>query len=550
MIKPFHYLLLALSLSLTGCGNTDTDTNSVDQQTADNANIESADNNSTAPAVEASETEPPESLTTTEPTDEPNPLVDEEEVSPSAESDPLIDDVVLSPPTEADLPVDDAVLPAVAGSDPLDDAALSPSAESDNETAPTNSFNLSLDQASAVLEEGNSEGTTIAIEVAPDDDAIIELAIGVENSSDAEGIEVSLSQQRLDSENPSAEVRFTMPVGMHPQLAQQRTFFVRASTSEETITQLITLDITPVNAPDVYLLIGQSNMVGSSEDGATQLASSGAGAPDSRIRQLNVSGNDKNLYTSISDFSLAEKIAVEPRFVQAQDPLHEPLKEGTDEKDGTRVGSGIAFARAALNDTTQDIYLVPAAWSASGFCDALDGQRAWNAQASDNTALGGTGLLERALARLNLTLQDTGGVFRGILWHQGEADSGRSACADSYAENLALMVERIRVDAAEDARGSTARGPQAPIPFIVGTMSRGQDSRGDYSLWSETKETVDSVHRQVTDLIPYADWVNNDDLVPSAYPCGADFCVHFGSLALGEMGERYYQALERVWNRE
>ena len=540
MTKPFHYLLLALSLTVTGCGNTDTDTdtntNVADQQAVIVVSVESDDSDPSSPAVEALSTEPPESGTPTEPTDDSDGPVNDAVSPPPAESDPVIDDAALSLSAEADSTVGDA--------------AASPSTESDNEIVSVHTFELSLDKARTDLEEGNSEGTTIIIEVSPDDDEIIELAIAPGNSIDAEGIGVSLSRQRLDNQNRSAALNFTMPIGIHPLMEQQRTFIVRASSGEEVTTQSITLDVKPVNAPDVYLLIGQSNMVGSSEEGAKQLTSGSAGGQDSRILQLNVSGNDRNLYTSLSDYRSIDKIAAEPRFMQAQDPLHEPLKEGKDEKEGTRVGFGIPFARAALNDTTQNIYLVPAAWGSSGFCDELDGQLAWNAQASDNTALGGTGLLERALARLNLTLQDTGGVFRGILWHQGEADSGRSACADSYAQNLALMVERIRVEATEDARGSSARGPEAPIPFIVGTMSKGQDSRGDYSRWSETKETVDSVHRQVTDLIAYADWVNNDDLVPSAYPCGADFCVHFGSLALREMGRRYYQALERVRDRQ
>ena len=548
MIKPFHCLLLALSLTVTGCGKTDTDP--ADQQSVNDVSAESVDSASSPLADDALETETPENITPTEPAADPDPLADDAASAPSAEPAPLVDDAALSPSAESAPPVDDAALsPSAESAPPVDDAALSPSAEADDRVVSMPSFDLSLDQARAELEEGKSEGTTITIAASPDGDEIIDLAIGPGTSNDAEGIEVSISRQRLNNQNRSAAVTFTMPVGLHPRLAQQRTFIVRATSGEETSTQTITLDVMPVDAPDVYLLIGQSNMVGSSEEGAKQLTSGSAGEQDSRIRQLNVSGNDSNLYSSLSDYSRVDRIAVEPRFVQAQDPLHEPLREGQNEKEGTRVGFGITFARAALNDTTQDIYLVPAAWGSSGFCNELDGQLAWNAQASDNTALGGTGLLERALARLNLTLRDTGGVFRGILWHQGEADSERSACADSYAKNLELMVERIRVEATEDARGSSARGPQAPIPFIVGTMSKGQDSRGDYSRWSETKETVDSVHRQVTDLIAYADWVNNDDLVPSAYPCGADFCVHFGSLALHEMGQRYYQALERVRDR-
>ncbi|MFK7859504.1 MAG: hypothetical protein AB8B64_11795 [Granulosicoccus sp.] len=43
----------------------------------------------------------------------------------------------------------------------------------------------------------------------------------------------------------------------------------------------------------------------------------------------------------------------------------------------------------------------------------------WNAYVTNEQALGNTALFERALLRVNKTLLDTGGILRGILWHQG-----------------------------------------------------------------------------------------------------------------------------------
>ena len=60
---------------------------------------------------------------------------------------------------------------------------------------------------------------------------------------------------------------------------------------------------------------------------------------------------------------------------------------------------------------------------------------------------------------------------------------------------------------------------------------------------------MDAVHRNIGALLPYADWVNNDDLVPPAYPCGSSSCVHFGATANREIGRRYYEALKRIWER-
>ena len=433
----------------------------------------------------------------------------------------------------------------------LDEGEISPPPDdSEEEAAAANTLELATDEVGAELVEGSDDGVSIGIEVAPVGDEPVELQVEPESLIDGQGIDIDLNRQILDDENNRAIVTFTMPVGMRPQREHQRTFNITASSGDVTETKSITLDIMPVDSPDVYLIIGQSNMVGSSEEDARELTPGGADERNSRIWQLNVTHNDINLFDDIEDFTREDKIAVEPRFVQAQDPLHHPLRVGRDQKKATQIGAGLSFAKSALNDTSQQIYLVPAAWGASAFCNVLGGELGWNAEETNDAALGGTGLVDRAIARLNMTLEDTGGVFRGILWHQGESDSGRSACAQSYAENLVSMVERIRTDAAEDVRGSSARGLEAPVPFIVGTMSKGEDARGDFSSWSENKEQVDSVHRQVTELIPFADWVNNDDLIPSAYPCGTGSCIHFGSEALREMGQRYFQALERVWESQ
>ena len=51
------------------------------------------------------------------------------------------------------------------------------------------------------------------------------------------------------------------------------------------------------------------------------------------------------------------------------------------------------------------------------------------------------------------------------------------------------------------------------------------------------------------EYIPHADWVNNDDLVPPAYPCGRSSCVHFGAAAMREQGRRFDEALRRILDR-
>lgn len=410
-------------------------------------------------------------------------------------------------------------------------------------------FELALDRTRAVLDEGNTEGSRFEILVYPQGNELIELTVQAQQAGDGDNVIVELGRQTLHRMDPRTSVTFRFPIGMRPIFPQERRFNLVASSGSEVRTLEIILDVKPTNAPDVYLLIGQSNMVGNSESGVKDVSPGGPDERHERIWQLNVSPNDQAVFGGFDDFLDESSTAIEPRFIQAEDPLHDPRNTVVDYKGGTFVGLGLSFAKAALDDTTQRIYLVPAAWGATGFCKGMGDLLAWNAGSSNNVSLGGTALLERALTRLRITQRDTGGVLRGILWHQGGADANSQACADSYSSNLQLMVERLRREAVVDPRGVEARGSRAAVPFIVATQSRGKDGRGDYSRWSSTRDQVDAVHRNIASLVPHADWVNNDDLVPPAYPCGSSSCVHFGAAANREIGRRYHQALKRIWSR-
>jgi|GEM_PF-2928925 len=344
-------------------------------------------------------------------------------------------------------------------------------------------FDLNLDRLRGTLQEGSSDGARFEISVAPDGREQVSLSVTPSQAADAKGVIVQLGKASLDRDDPATSVIFRLPIGMQPIFPHTRTFKILATSGDEVRSADIVLDVEPTAAPDVYLLIGQSNMVGSSEAGAKDVSPGGSDERNERIRQLNVTPN-----------------------------------------------TGVIFGEK------ED-------------CQAIKDELAWNASRTNNAALAGTSLLERALTRLRMTLSATDGVFRAILWHQGGADSNDQACADSYADNLKRMVERLRREAAQDSRGASARGSNAPIPFIVATQSKGKDNRGDFSDWSSTKRQVDAVHRGVSGLLPFADWVNNDDLVPPAYPCGSGSCVHFGAAANREVGRRYYDALKRIWSR-
>jgi hypothetical protein len=352
----------------------------------------------------------------------------------------------------------------------------------------------------------------------------------------------------LQSTESSTNLVVQMSIGPRPIQTQARTLLLSASdgVSQTTSTRL-NISIEPTDKPDVYLIVGQSNAVGFSEDNAKRTLTGQPDAPNERILQLNVTGNDSFNFTSPADYTLAPNLySIDEALTPAVDPLHTGYSTEINGKGGQRIGFGFSFAKQALADTTADVYLVPTAWSDTGFCSRTTNRfpgSGWNATEKSNLALSGTLLHDRAIARANIALSLTDGILRGILWHQGEADSDNISCANVYEDNLAELANSLRVNIAADARGPGARSASSDIPFIVGTMSKGSDSRGSQLPFGAAKQVVDAIHRNVATTIPLSGFVNSDDLVPPAYPCGEGSCIHFGALALRQMGVRYYNEL-------
>jgi len=429
------------------------------------------------------------------------------------------------------------------GSGP-DTTAADPETADDPLRRGTYALDFSIDYVD--INEGQDEELRVALGVSRRDghDRRIVLVVEPESDRDALNILAELDHEALEGGRLYTTWRVRLEVGAAPLRRHERRFTVIADDGLQQLSRTITLGVNPVSAPDVYLLIGQSNMEGSSEPGARE--ESGLDSMHPRIRQLNVKQNNREIFSTDETFTNEAFNVIQPRFVGAEDPLHEPRFPQQPGKGGTFIGPGLSFAKAALKATTQDVILVPAAWSGRGFCANDDAELAWNALPTDEPALGGTLLTERALTRLNMTLRDSGGIFRGILWHQGEADANSAPCAERYEENLIALAQRIRSDAVLDTRGSSARGADAAVPFVAGTMSRGNDERGVFSTYGPDKQRVDNAHRNLPNRLRWSATVIADDLVPPAYPCGQGSCIHFGAAAYRELGTRYYEALQRA----
>ena len=409
-------------------------------------------------------------------------------------------------------------------------------------------FTLAIAQATYELQEGDPAGINVPLTVtfSDADSSPVTLSVNGVGSDDDRAITASFSRQNLSPAENTTELNMQLAIDVLPIFSGQRRFTVTASNGTNSSESTFTVDVSSVARDDVYLLIGQSNMVGESEIGAKQAGAGGADEPNTRIRQANVEFNNADQYTTASDFTNVDANFRSPMFLTAQDPLHDPVDPDNLSKDGTHIGMGLSLAKSALSATSRSIVLVPAAWGGTGFCNSTSRPGQWNALPTSQPELGNTLLFDRALTRINETLLETGGILRGIIWHQGEDDSN-GACAPFYEQNLITMVSEFRSRIIEDMRGSDARGPSANIPFVLGTMSKGVDDRGDFSNFSQAKSVVDSVHRNIAGLIPFSEVVLNDDLVPAnGFPCGGGSCIHFGAAALREMGVRNYQAIVRA----
>lgn len=417
------------------------------------------------------------------------------------------------------------------------------------DTAESGNFTLRSTTPNLVLVEGDNSGLSIPLALERRNGHSVPVSLSLQGKTGADIAFVTNSFDRLEigPDANSAQATLRLAIADRPILPQTRDFIVIATDGESTSRTEVRVDVEPVDAPDVYLLVGQSNMVGSSGEGTRRAGPGQEDEPNARVQQLNVIRNDPfEIFTSDAAYTSPEINFPGQAVVIAEDPLHveaDPERESGG-KGFDYIGLGLTFGKTALADTSRNVVLVPAAWSGSAFCDNDGGPRGqWNARPTSEAVLGNTLLFDRALLRIDRALAETGGILRGILWHQGESDAN-IPCAELYADNLELLASDFRTRIAPDRRGAALRRADAPIPFIVGTMSRGIDERGDYSEYNSAKETIDQVHRNVGNLIPNAAVSIHDDLVPAnGYACGQGECIHFGPQALREMGRRYYGAL-------
>ena len=228
---------------------------------------------------------------------------------------------------------------------------------------------------------------------------------------------------------------------------------------------------------DLYLLIGQSNMAG------------------------------RGVVTDANRLSSERvwKFTKEGSWAEGVEPIHFDRKT-------VGAGPGLAFARVLADaDATLEIGLVPCAEGGSPMSR-------WQP---------GADLYTNAVARMKAALV-TGGRLRGILWHQGEADSWTKENASTYGVRLTNMVTRLRAELAVPY-----------VPFIAGEVGAhyGESirKRGGTPFVATVNEQIKWAIRQ----LPAAGWVSAEGLKPG--PDG----IHFTTESAYTLGRRYAAEMQR-----
>jgi len=226
----------------------------------------------------------------------------------------------------------------------------------------------------------------------------------------------------------------------------------------------------------LYLLMGQSNMAGRGK----------------------IASEDKATHPRVLLFTLDNKweLAVEPV---------------TRDKPGMLgVGPGLAFGKAmAEKEPGVTIGLVPCAVGGTPL-------KRWQS---------GGDLYSNAVHRARLAMQN--GTIKGILWHQGESDSGSTTNAHTYGDRLARMIEDIRADLAAPG-----------LPVVVGQIGEFLYDRGpDHSPYARV---VNAALAALPDKVPAT------ACAPSKGLNHKGDQLHFDAAAQREFGRRYAAAMLRL----
>jgi len=238
---------------------------------------------------------------------------------------------------------------------------------------------------------------------------------------------------------------------------------------------------------DVYLLAGQSNMVGYSQDNGLP--------PSLRVAQPDV------------------------RMYRSGEPWWKPLEPASDY--AGFFGPEVTFGRAMADaDPEQDLALIK---HAVGGTDLVSYWYPGEYTDDPSAGPGYQTFIQTVRAGLSeLTAEGEDWRIAGMLWMQGESDTFAMSYALAYGDNLERLISRVREDVS------------APdMPFVAGLI----DCPGCPSAERDLVRQATSAVADVSDTV-YA--VESEDLLgqPDGY--------HYTGVGMTVLGRRFAEALLEV----
>jgi hypothetical protein len=131
-------------------------------------------------------------------------------------------------------------------------------------------------------------------------------------------------------------------------------------------------------------------------------------------------------------------------------------------------------------------------------------------------------LYKQAIVRAKAAMKY--GTIRGILWHQGEADSKELKTAESYGQRLSRMIGNLRKELGDDQ-----------LPFVAGTL-------GDFIHGHERLPHTKIVNQAIK-LIDKTDAVSFNGVADSQGLKHKGDSVHFDRESYLEFGRRYAEVM-------
>lgn len=247
---------------------------------------------------------------------------------------------------------------------------------------------------------------------------------------------------------------------------------------------LISLSVLGQRKPDpnfhLYLLMGQSNMAGRG-----------------LIEGEFVTEGDPRVFT----------LTKANEWTHAKHPLHWEKPN----PNGSAVGPGLAFGISMAKDAKKNVKigLVPCAVGGSSIEE-------WDPGAYK--AVNNTHPYDDAIVRINIAKK--AGIIKGIIWHQGEANSTPER-SPGYLEKLKIFVERIR-NAVGDPN----------LPFILGEIGR--------DGFRESYKIINAELQKVPGMIHNTALASSEGLVHKGDS------VHFDSPSAQKFGMRYAEKMKEV----